>query len=192
MALLTVEQRKTRFKYLGLGEYNRENILKFQKKAFPGNAKQQDAVYGKNTDNALRSFYNTKKVTTNFDVAEFRCSCGKCSGYPSFMKQVELKHIQSIRTHYGKPMKITSGLRCEYENKRVHGAKNSGHLKGYAVDFYMPGVTDTVPNRNKALKWIMAQPYHELTYGKHMVGSDGAYRSAEGMGNAMHTEVHKK
>ena len=191
MALLTTEQRKTRFKYLGLGEYNRENILKFQKKAFPGNAKQQDSIYGKNTDNALRTFYNTEKVTKNFDGSEFRCPCGRCSGYPSFMKQVELKHIQSIRTHYGKPMTITSGLRCEYENKRVGGAKNSGHLKGYAVDFYMPGVTDTVPNRNKALKWIKARPHHKLTYGEHMVDSNGAYRSAEGMGNAMHTEVHK-
>ena len=32
MALLTVEQRKTRFEFLGLGEYNKENIKKFQKK----------------------------------------------------------------------------------------------------------------------------------------------------------------
>ena len=32
MALLTVAQRKQYFKELGLGAYNKENILKFQKK----------------------------------------------------------------------------------------------------------------------------------------------------------------
>lgn len=66
---------------------------------------------------------------------------------------------------------------------------NSSHLKGYAADFYIAGVTDTVPNRNKALKWIKAQPNHKFTYGAYMVDSDGAYRSAASMGNAMHTET---
>lgn len=190
MALLTTAQRKARFKALGLGEYNKANIKKFQKKAFPSHKEQWDGEYGLHTDRALRHFYNCSLVK-NFEPTEFRCPCGRCTGYPSWMKQVELKHLQKIRNHYGKPMTITSGLRCSYENNRVGGVKGSGHTKGYAADFYMAGVTDTVANRTKALAYIKKLPNHEFTYGAHMKDSNGLYRDADGMGNAMHTETHK-
>lgn len=188
MALLSVSTRKTYFKKLALGEYNADNIRKLQKKYMrPADV---DGIYGTNTDRLLRHVYNCSLVK-NFSPEEFRCPCGKCTGYPTQMKQVELKHIQTIREHYNKPMIITSGLRCSYENKRVGGVSNSGHLTGYAVDFYMASVTDSVPNRNKALSYIKALPDHKFTYGAHMVDSDGAYREAAGMGNAMHTETRK-
>ena len=95
--MLTKAERKARFKYLGLGEYNTENIKKFQKMAFPTLPKEWDGVYGSKTDNALRHFYNVRKVTKNFAPSEFRCPCGRCTGYPTFMRQVELKHLQRIR-----------------------------------------------------------------------------------------------
>lgn len=189
MALLSRKLRESKFEYLGLGEYNKANILKFQEMAFPNDKDQQDSIYGKNTDNALRTFYNVKKHSKNFHPSEFRCNCGRCSGYPSYMKKLEIKHIQTIRDHYDRPMEITSGLRCPAENRAVGGLENSGHLKGYAVDFKMKGVTDSVPNRNKALSWIKRLPHHKFTYGAYMVDSDGVYRSAKGMGKAMHTEV---
>ena len=107
------------------------------------------------------------------------------------MRQVELKHLQRIRDHYGKPIKITCGLRCPAENSAVGGIPNSSHLRGYAADFYMQGVTDSIGNRTAALKWIEKQPNHQFTYGAHMYDSEGKYRTAAGMGNAMHTETHK-
>lgn len=188
MSLLALSTRKTYFKKLGLGEYNTDNIRKLQKKYM--RVSDVDGIYGTNTDRLLRHVYNCSLVK-NFSPEEFRCPCGKCTGYPDRMKQVELKHIQTIRDHYDKPMKITSGLRCKYENARVGGVPKSGHLTGYAVDFYMDGVTDSVPSRNKALSYIKTLPNHQFTYGAHMVDSDGAYREASGMGNAMHTETHK-
>lgn len=193
MALLKVDGRKRRFKYLGYGDYNKANILKFQRLAFPNDKSQWDGIYGTHTDNALRTFYNTKKCcpTGNFQPEEFKCDCGHCCGYPSFLKQVQLKHLQKIRDHYGKPMTITSGLRCSYENNRCGGVPNSGHMRGYATDFYMKGVTETVSQRADALKWIVKQPNHEFTYGAHMYDSEGKYREASGMGNAMHTETHR-
>lgn len=190
MALLTVSERKKKLKYLGY-EYNSDGIKKFQKKAFPKQPKQQDGKYGINTDRALRHFYNVKKVTKDFSPTEFRCNCGHCTGYPSFMKQVELKHLQKIRDHYKKPMTITSGLRCSYENSRVGGVRNSGHTRGYAADFYMKGVTDTVEHRKSALSYMKKLDNHEFTYGAYMKDSNGMYRTASGMGNAMHTETHK-
>lgn len=188
MALLSESKRKQYFKKLGLGEYDQENIRKLQRKYM--RSCDVDGIYGPDTDKLLRHVYNCSKVK-NFKPEEFRCPCGHCTGYPTWMKEVELQHIQTIRDHYDKPMTITSGLRCQHENRRVGGVPNSGHLTGYAVDFYMPDVTDTIKHRVKALKYIETLPNHKFTYGACMVDSDGYYRSASGMGNAMHTETKK-
>lgn len=105
------------------------------------------------------------------------------------MKVKELKHIQAIRDHYKRPMTITSGLRCAGYNSRLSGSSaTSRHLKGYAVDFYMQGVTDTLANRKKAIKWIKRRKHHHYTYGNG-INSNGYAVYAPNMGNAMHTDT---
>lgn len=191
MALLTLAERKARFKYLGLGEYNTANIKKFQKKYL--RSKDVDGVYGINTDRLLRHVYNVKKVTKNFSPEEFKCECGGkyCTGYPSYMKQVELKNLQTIRNHFGKPMTITCGLRCKTYNNKLRGSiNNSKHLTGYAADFYIKGVTDTLANRKAAIKYIKTLPNHNYTYGNGY-NSNGVKVSAGYMGNALHTDTNK-
>ena len=188
MALLTKATRKKWFKLLGLGEYNKANILKFQKLAF-SNTHEHDAVYGKNTDIALRHWHHVKVYTSNFKPQEFKCPCGHCTGYPTWMRVNELKHIQHIRTHYGKPVTVTSGLRCKFENSRLSGSsKESAHMQGKAVDFYMPGVTDTLDHRRSAVSYIKRLKHHNYTYGNG-ISSTGAHVVAPNMGNALHTEV---
>lgn len=196
MALLTVETRKKYFKALGFGEYNEANIRKLQKKYFY--KKDVDGVYGTDTDRLLRHVYNVLiwlpaqfGGKSNFKPEEFKCTCGHCTGYPSYMKRVELKNLQSIRNHYGKPMTVTSGLRCVYDNNRSAGSiKNSKHLSGYACDFYMQGVTDTLANRRNAIRWIKTLPNHNYTYGNGY-NSNGVYIRAAYMGNALHTDTNK-
>lgn len=186
MALLDV---KTREKYLK--ELGYKSVKEFQKAVmYP---QWVDGVYGSQTDNALRTAYNVHKYCKNFSPKEFMCECGGkyCGGYPDYMKPSELKHIQTIRDHYGKPITITSGLRCKEWNRVLNGSvENSGHLRGLALDFWLPGVTDTVANRKAAMRYFMSLPNHKFTYGKDMAGSDGIYRSASYMGNAMHTECY--
>ena len=191
MALLTVEQRKARFKYLGLGEYNKENIKKFQKKYL--RSEDVDGSYGKDTDRALRHVYNVKRFAPNFKPEEFKCECGGkyCTGYPSYMKAVELKHLQKIRDFYGKPITVTCGLRCKTYNAKLNGSiENSLHLTGYACDFYQKGVTDTLANRKAAIKKIKTFPHHHYTYGDG-INSYGYAISAPYMGNALHTDTSK-
>ena len=190
MALLSIEKRKEFFKYLGLGEYNTTNIKKFQQIAFPNLPSEWDGGYGSKTDSALKHWYNVKRYTKNFVPEEFKCDCGGryCTGYPTHMKQVELEHVQRIRTMYGKPMQITSGVRCKKQNTAVGGVSYSRHLTGKAVDFYMAGVTDTLANRKKSIPQIKKLPNHRYTYGNG-IDSDGAKRNAPNMGNVMHTEV---
>lgn len=191
MALLTVAERKKYFTYLKLGEYNKTNIKKFQKTAFPNLSKEWDGIYGTKTDNALRHWYNVKKYTKNFSPEEFKCECGGryCTGYPTYMKPHELMNIQSIRNHWGRPITVTCGLRCKGYNRELNGSiANSKHLTGEAIDFYQKGVTDTLANRRQAIKWIRTLPNHTYTYGNG-INSYGYVISAPYMGNALHTDT---
>jgi hypothetical protein len=189
MALLSVEKRKEYFASLGY-EYSEEGIKQFQKK-YMLRKSDVDGKYGIDTDNTLRTVWNVKTYTKNFTPDEFQCGChGRyCCGYPSYMKPNELKHIQRIRDHWGVPITITCGLRCRRFNASLTGSvPNSIHQTGQAVDFYQPGVTDTLQNRKKSVKWIKKQPNHNYTYGNG-INSNGYAVKAPYMGNALHTDT---
>lgn len=191
MALLTLEQRKQYFKELGIGNYNKTNILKFQK-SYMKCKEDWDGIYGTNTDNTLRTVYNTWKYTKNFKPSEFACDCGGryCCGYPSYMKPHELMTIQAIRDHYGRPITVTCGLRCPTYNRKLNGSiANSKHLTGQAIDFYQKGVTDTLANRKMAIKWLKKNvPYLNYAYGNG-INSNGYSVRAPYMGNALHVDT---
>lgn len=190
MALLTEEKRKAYFKKLGLGDYNKANILKLQKK-YMLRKSDWDGIYGPNTDHLLRHVYNVTVCTKNFKPEEFRCECGGryCSGYPTWMKANQLRNLQAIRDHWGKPMIVTSGMRCRGWNSAIGGSiVNSKHLCGSATDFYMQGVTDTLAHRKNAISWIKRLPNHTYTYGNG-INSLGNWVTAPYMGNALHTDT---
>lgn len=187
---ISVERRKEIMAAIGY-EYSEEGIKKLQSD-YMARKSDVDGKWGPNTENCALTVYYVKKHTKNFKPKEFMCECGGryCCGYPDYMKPEELVHIQTIRDHYGRPITITSGLRCKGWNKHLNGSvENSGHLKGFALDFYQRGVTDTVDNRKKSIEYMESLPNHKFSYGKAMKGSDGVYRRADYMGNAMHTET---
>lgn len=190
MALLTEAQREARLKYLGF-KADESGIKAFQKKYLRKH--DVDGKYGIDTDNALRCVYNVKRHTKDFEPEEFKCDCGGryCTGYPTYMKKVELVNLQKIRTHYGKPMKVTQGVRCSGRNSELRGSiVNSGHLKGYACDFYIAGVTDTLSHRKASIKWMKKLDNTQYIYGDG-INSNGVAVIAPYMGNAMHYETHK-
>ncbi|MGC1308587.1 MAG: D-Ala-D-Ala carboxypeptidase family metallohydrolase [Phormidesmis sp.] len=56
------------------------------------------------------------------------------------------KYMDDVRSYLGdRPIKVTSGYRDPVTNRRVNGARNSRHLYGDAVDFYLErmSVVDT-------------------------------------------------
>ncbi len=97
----------------------------------------------------------------NFKYSEFKCHCkGKyCNGYPVSFSYELAKNLQTIRTHFGKPLTITSPLRCETWNSKQGGVKNSKHKKGWACDFYIKGV-----NYNTLAKYVKTLPYFNYCY----------------------------
>lgn len=72
-----------------------------------------------------------------FTDAEVKCKCGceKQQMQPDFMKKLDL-----LRAHYGKPLHVTSGFRCESYNCKVSTTGPNGpHTTGRAVDISITG-----------------------------------------------------
>ena len=79
-----------------------------------------------------------KALSTNFKVREFACSDGSD---PIFIDTELVNVLQKIRTHFGKPVTITSAYRTPAHNKTVGGTTYSQHLYGRAADIKISGVT---------------------------------------------------
>ena len=78
------------------------------------------------------------KLSTNFKVKEFACNDGTD---PIFIDSELVTVLQKIRTHFGKPVTITSAYRTPPHNSREGGTTYSQHLYGKAADIKISGVT---------------------------------------------------
>lgn len=79
-----------------------------------------------------------KKLSTNFKVKEFACTDGSD---PIFIDSELVSILQSIRTHFGKAVTITSAYRTPTKNKAVGGTAYSQHMYGKAADIKVNGVS---------------------------------------------------
>lgn len=57
------------------------------------------------------------------------------------------KVFEPIRTHFGKPIHISSGYRSEALNKAIGGSLTSQHCSGEAIDIDMDGNSNGVTNK---------------------------------------------
>lgn len=108
----------------------------------------------------------------HFSYTEFRCPCG-CNGYPAYLDARLVYRLELLRRHFGKPVHITSGLRCSAYNKSLKGsAPASAHLFGRAADVYISGV-----NPKDIVHYWLGRDY------------GFAYCGTPNMGKAAHVEV---
>jgi uncharacterized protein YcbK (DUF882 family) len=75
------------------------------------------------------------QITKHFHADEFTCKCG-CG--LNNISRLLVEKLERARVACGCKFVITSGCRCEKHNAKVKGAKNSSHLRGYAVDIHLP------------------------------------------------------
>ena len=76
-------------------------------------------------------------ITRNFSTDEMmcHCGCGESDMDPDFMKQ-----LQEIRDEMKRPLKISSGVRCEKHNQKVSSTgKNGPHVYRKAADILIAG-----------------------------------------------------
>lgn len=80
-------------------------------------------------------------ATPHFAMEEYRCDCaGYCDGWPCAVEPELLEKIEALRCYFGRPVIITSGVRCAARNEEVGGVSWSFHKRGCAADLYCPGV----------------------------------------------------
>ena len=120
-------------------------------------------------------------ISEHFRKAEFKCGCGGrwCNGYNGKTVSPELLDIlEAIRYKFGKPVLITSGIRCQKYNDSLKGSiKNSVHRLGGAADIYIAGVTDTAAGRRKVRDYA------------YECGAKYSYYGTSNMGNSVHINV---
>lgn len=108
-----------------------------------------------------------------FNFKEFKCKCGKCSS-AVYLNPKLITYLDELRRYFGKPVIITSGIRCKKYNSSLPGhSPVSGHLRGSAADIYIKGV-----DRDKIHLWW-----------KENVPNGYSYYGTYNMGNACHVEV---
>ena len=87
-------------------------------------------------------------VTMHFTIEELYASETakrlNIDNKPTTQKLINLVYLaayvlEPLRVAMGKPIRISSGYRCEKLNKAVGGVYNSQHLKGQAVDICIDG-----------------------------------------------------
>lgn len=73
---------------------------------------------------------DTNKITNDFSYYEFGCHCNRSSCPEKSGKNIDhefVMHLQMIRDEFGKPMIISSGIRCSEHNREVGGVLGSFH-----------------------------------------------------------------
>ena len=160
-----------------LGNTSEKAIKNFQRE----NELKADGIVGPTTKKTLEKSHAKVawKDIKYFKESEFKCDCGGryCSGFPVRMNMGIVKILDEIRDEYKQPIIVTSGVRCKKRNAEVGGVYNSEHLKGKAVDFYIPDQNDTAIGRQVVVKKAYA------------LGVKYAYTNTPGMGNAVHVNI---
>lgn len=183
--MLDVRTRQTYLKALGFytgaidgswGPLSKKATLALQKKYFT-RKKDQDGLYGPNTDILLQSAYNCRDLKY-FKLEEFKCNCGGkyCTGYPAVVnRNLVVKLDTIIRPKYGST-DIISGLRCATQNTRAGGVSNSRHKQGKAADFQCAKSRKSATDRTEIINFCKKN----FRY---------SYGNTSGMGRSVHVDV---
>lgn len=127
------------------------------------NGLDADGVAGPKTRAKVKEGGNTTDFWKNikyFEKEEMACKCNKyCNGYPAPISATLMKLADRVRSHFGQPMIISSGLRCKTHNKNVGGVSNSRHMAGTAMDFTVSG-----QNAKTILAYVQKQPEVRYAY----------------------------
>ena len=77
-------------------------------------------------------------LSKHFSRSEFACHCG-CGADTVDYKLITV--LEDLRLHFGVPIIVTCGHRCEEHNRAVGGRIVSQHLIGRAADIVMDDFT---------------------------------------------------
>ena len=79
-----------------------------------------------------------RQLSSHFKVREFACGDGSDA---VLVAPRLVMVLESIRTHFGVPVTVSSGYRTPQYNAKVDGAAHSQHCYGTAADIMVSGQT---------------------------------------------------
>lgn len=167
---MTIEQKQHLLAYLGYYTIEVDGIWGKQSKQATGKFQrafglEPDGVFGEATEKAIRHAVcygmpelgepeepeaEAEKTGTFWDEIEFFeheefiCTCGGrgCDGFPEEPCERLVRNLEQTRKHFGRPCRISSGVRCQLRNSELPGsAGNSLHMRGKAADFCILGLS---------------------------------------------------
>lgn len=163
---MTLKQKQALLAYLGCydapldgiwGEKSQRATIDFQRAYMEPTA--VDGIFGAATEKRILEVITTgekPKETILPDAADWwkdiryftrndpyiACPCGKCGGFPVEPSETLMRLADKVREHFDAPMIPTSTVRCQAHNESLKGsAKNSYHVRGKAMDFFIQGHT---------------------------------------------------
>lgn len=80
---------------------------------------------------------------THFKPSEFQCRCGRAECDAPPMDQAFLEKLDMLREKWGRPLVVTSGLRCRWWNDQVKGSPKSQHMHGKAADLRVQNLNES-------------------------------------------------
>ena len=69
-----------------------------------------------------------------FHPNEFKCRCKRPDCDAPDMDRDFVALLETLRDKWGRPLILTSALRCPFWNAHIGGAEKSMHMRGKAVD----------------------------------------------------------
>jgi zinc D-Ala-D-Ala carboxypeptidase len=104
--------------------------------------------------------------TPSGDPALFACQCGKGCEAPSPSPDL-LARLDVLRFRLGRAVKVTSGPRCPYWNKKKGGTETSDHLTGEGADLECA----TSGERDRMLEELYQRPrlFKRVGIGKNFI-----------------------
>jgi uncharacterized protein YcbK (DUF882 family) len=94
-------------------------------------------------------------LSENFSRWEFQCQCKRQECDAVGMDSEFIYMLQKLRTEFGHPLRIVSGSRCMFHNRRIGGVVKSWHLRGRACDIAVKG---------GLMRFILAKKAFELGF----------------------------
>ena len=121
-------------------------------------------------------YYNVSKksgtkLSDHFTSDEFDCHGSGCCK-STMINEKLVQYLEQIRTHFGKPITVTSGYRCTTHNRNVGGATGSRHSKGDAADIVVQGVTPRTVAQYAESIGILGIGLYETSADGHFVHID--------------------
>ena len=176
--MLTNKQRQTYLKKLGLYTKNIDGVRGSGQKSAEKYfnvifLNKKTTTYTEETDKLLREVYASYKKSKymvdsdwkyfkNVSKKELYCTCNKkyCDGYNGLEKKRPMRLImlaQYKRNASGKPIYISSSIRCSKRNAEIGGIKTSKHLVFRGLDHRLGNLL-----AKETIKYTL--PYVNYTY----------------------------